>query len=43
VLADRRLFMLDDVAWESFQALLDRPAQAKPRLAELLARTAPAE
>lgn len=43
VLADRRLFGLDDAAWESFQALLDRPAQAKPRLAELLARTPPAE
>jgi uncharacterized protein (DUF1778 family) len=42
VLADRRLFELDDAAWESFQALLDRPAQAKPRLAELLARTPPA-
>jgi uncharacterized protein (DUF1778 family) len=43
VLADRRLFGLDDVAWKSFQALLDRPAQAKLRLAELLARTPPAE
>ncbi len=43
VLADRRLFGLDDAAWESFQALLDRPAQGKPRLAELLALTPPAE
>jgi len=43
VLADRRLFGLDDAAWESFQALLDRPAQVRPRLAELLARTPPAE
>ncbi len=43
VLADRRLFGLDDAAWESFQGLLDRPVQAKPRLAELLTRTPPAE
>lgn len=37
VLADRRWFRLDDASWEAFEALLDRPAVFKPRLAELLA------
>lgn len=36
VLADRRWFMLDDAAWETFQDALERPAVVKPRLAELL-------
>jgi uncharacterized protein (DUF1778 family) len=36
VLADRRWFRLDDSAWESFEALLDRPAVFKPRLNELM-------
>lgn len=36
VLADRRWFRLDDSAWESFEALLDRPAVFKPRLSENL-------
>ncbi|MBI4968402.1 MAG: DUF1778 domain-containing protein [Rhodospirillales bacterium] len=35
-LADRRLFTLDAKRWQQFQALLDRPPQAKPRLAKLL-------
>lgn len=34
VLADRRWFLLDDSAWESFEALLERPAVFKPRLSE---------
>lgn len=34
ILADRRWFRLDDSAWESFEALLDRPAVFKPRLSE---------
>lgn len=34
VLADRRWFRLEDSAWESFEALLDRPAVFKPRLSE---------
>jgi uncharacterized protein (DUF1778 family) len=36
VLADRRLFMLDDAAWASFEDLLERPAVTKSRLATLL-------
>lgn len=37
VLADRRLFALDDAAWEKFLAVLERPVSAKPRLAALFA------
>lgn len=37
VLADRRLFVLDDAAWTEFLAVLDRPVSLKPRLAELFA------
>lgn len=37
VLADRRLFMLDDAAWSEFASVLDRPVSRKPRLAKLLA------
>ena len=33
VLADRRLFALDDAAWKKFLAVLERPVAAKPRLA----------
>jgi uncharacterized protein (DUF1778 family) len=36
VLADRRLFLLDDAAWAEFQALLDRPVTHKPKLTKLL-------
>ncbi len=36
VLADRRLFAVDDSAWQEFQAILDRPVSAKPNLAKLL-------
>jgi uncharacterized protein (DUF1778 family) len=43
VLADRRLFRLDDAAWDEFQALLDRPVARKPRLAKLLAKEPPWE
>lgn len=35
VLADRRLFVLDDVAWQEFVAVLDRPVSPKPRLERL--------
>lgn len=38
VLADRRLFLLDDAAWAEFTALLDRPVQYKPALAKLFAK-----
>jgi uncharacterized protein (DUF1778 family) len=37
VLADRRLFALDDAAWKKFLAVLERPVSAKPRLAALFA------
>jgi len=36
-LADRRVFVLEDEAWDRLQATLDRPAARKPELAELLA------
>jgi len=36
-LADRRIFALDDAAWDDLQAVLDRPAVRKPELAKLLA------
>jgi uncharacterized protein (DUF1778 family) len=35
-LADRRLFILDDVRWAEFQAALDTPPRARPRLARLM-------
>jgi uncharacterized protein (DUF1778 family) len=35
VLADRRLFQLDDAAWTEFLAVLERPVQYKPRLSKL--------
>jgi uncharacterized protein (DUF1778 family) len=35
-LADRRLFALDDSAWNQLQDLLDRPPARKPELARLL-------
>ncbi|MFT5223055.1 MAG: hypothetical protein ACI867_001365 [Glaciecola sp.] len=35
-LADRRVFMLDDDAWDELQELLDRPPTRKPKLAKLL-------
>ena len=37
VLADRRWFTLDEESWRAFEELLERPAEYKPRLAELLA------
>jgi uncharacterized protein (DUF1778 family) len=37
VLADRRLFVLDDATWTEFLAVLDRPVSHKPRLAKLFA------
>ncbi len=36
-LADRRVFALDDDAWNDLQALLDRAPHPKPELARLLA------
>lgn len=37
VLADRRLFAIDDEAWKEFLAALDRPVNHKPGLERLLA------
>jgi uncharacterized protein (DUF1778 family) len=36
VLADRRLFLLDDEQWEAFMAALDAPTKPRPRLESLL-------
>lgn len=36
VLADRRLFLLDDDQWDAFMAALDAPPQPMPRLERLL-------
>ena len=36
VLADRRLFLLDDAQWTAFMAALDAPARPLPRLERLL-------
>lgn len=35
-LADRRLFILDDAQWVAFEAALDAPPRARPRLAHLM-------
>ena len=40
-LADRRVFRLDDAAWNEFTAILDRPAKRIPDLAKLLNEPAP--
>ena len=37
VLADRRMFAIDDAAWIEFLAVLDRPVSHKPRLEKLFA------
>ncbi len=37
VLADRRVFAIDDAAWGEFLAALDRPVSPKPRLEKLMA------
>ena len=34
-LADQTRFVLDEVRWNQFAAILDRPAQSKPRLRRL--------
>jgi uncharacterized protein (DUF1778 family) len=35
ILADRKLFILDDAAWTEFNAMLDAPVSHKPRLEKL--------
>lgn len=42
LLADRRQFVLDDGAWAAFTAALDRPAEARPQVVDLLRRPRPA-
>jgi len=37
VLADRRMFAIDNAAWGEFLAVLDRPVSHKPRLERLFA------
>lgn len=41
VLADRRLFVLDDADWGDFLAVLDRPVSPKPRLERLFSEASP--
>jgi uncharacterized protein (DUF1778 family) len=36
VLADRRLFLLDDAQWDAFLAALDAPSAPMPRLERLM-------
>ena len=36
VLADQRVFQLNDAQWQEFQYALDRPARVKPELQSLL-------
>lgn len=42
-LLDQRAFFLDPQAYDAFLALLDAPAQADPRLVDLMRRKAPWE
>jgi uncharacterized protein (DUF1778 family) len=42
LLADRQQFVLDDDAWAAFTAALDRPAEARSQVVELLRRPRPA-
>jgi uncharacterized protein (DUF1778 family) len=41
LLADRTRFVLSDEQWEAFNAELDRPAQVRPEVVELLRRPRP--
>jgi uncharacterized protein (DUF1778 family) len=41
ILADRTQFVLDASAWDEFSAALDRPAEVKPAVVELLRRPRP--
>jgi uncharacterized protein (DUF1778 family) len=43
MLADRRVFQLDEARWVAFMAELDVPPKDKPRLRKLLATKAPWE
>ena len=41
VLADRRMFGIDDAAWTKFLTVLDRPVSRKPRLEKLFTEPSP--
>lgn len=41
VLADRRIFALDDAAWTHLNELIERPIQHKPRLEKLMSGASP--
>jgi uncharacterized protein (DUF1778 family) len=41
VLADRTQFVLDGDTWEAFTAALDRPAEVKPAVVDLIRRSRP--
>ena len=41
ILADRPEFVLDKDAWERFTAALDRPAELKPAVVDLMRRPRP--
>ena len=43
ILADRRVFQLDEVQWSAFMAALDMPPRDNPRLRKLLKTRAPWE
>jgi uncharacterized protein (DUF1778 family) len=41
ILADRTEFVLDAATWKVFAAALDKPAEAKPAVVELIRRRRP--
>lgn len=41
LLADRARFVLDEASWTAFNDALDRPAEVKPGIRELFARSRP--
>lgn len=41
LVADRTRFVLDEASWIAFNDALDRPAEVKPELRELFARSRP--
>jgi uncharacterized protein (DUF1778 family) len=41
LVADRARFVLDDAAWTAFNDALERPAEIKPELRDLFARSRP--
>lgn len=40
-LLDQRYFLVDQAQWDAFNAMLDRPAKAKPGLKKLMRHKAP--